>query len=156
MFSCSGGECSSFDRIILDWADLKIRFLNLSCHNVCVYLMYMYFMLWIQYLHVCNLMYRATDMTFSIGLFYISIYIKLHFTCFKIRYARPSRQGLLNPVFPRFKRESEGGRSFTVSTTRLWNIIPINIGSKPSLASFKKTMFDHFKDSYKHLDRFIF
>ena len=69
---------------------------------------------------------------------------------------RPSRHGLLNLVCPRFKRESEGGRSFTVSTTRLWNMIPSNIRSKPSLASFKKTMFDHIKDSYKHLDRFIF
>ena len=68
---------------------------------------------------------------------------------------RPSRHGLLNLVCPRFKRESEGGRSFTVSTTRLWNMIPSNIRSKPSLASFKKTMFDHFKDSYKHLDRFL-
>ena len=69
---------------------------------------------------------------------------------------RPSRHGLLNLVCPRFKRESEGGRSFIVSTTRLWNMIPSNIRNKPSLASFKKTMFDHFKDSYKHLDRFIF
>ena len=45
-----------------------------------------------------------------------------------------------------------------VSTTRLpvWNPIPSNIRSKPSLASFKKTMFDHFKDSNKHLDPFIF
>ena len=68
----------------------------------------------------------------------------------------PSRHGLLNLVCPRFKRESEGGRSFIVSTTRLWNMIPSNIRNKPSLASFKKTMFDHFKDSYKHLDRFIF
>ena len=69
---------------------------------------------------------------------------------------RPSRHRLLNLVCPRFKRESEGGRSFIVSTTRLWNMIPSNIRNKPSLASFKKTMFDHFKDSYKHLDRFIF
>ena len=64
---------------------------------------------------------------------------------------RPSRHGLLNLVCPRFKRESEGGgRSFTVSTTRLWNMIPSNIRSKPSLVSFKKSMFDHFKDGYKH------
>ena len=68
---------------------------------------------------------------------------------------RPSRHGLLNLVCPRFKRESEGGRSFIVSTTRLWNMMPSNIRNKPSLASFK-TMFDHFKDSYKHLDRFTF
>ena len=69
---------------------------------------------------------------------------------------RPSRHGLLNLVCPRFKRESEGGRSFTMSTICLWNMIPSNIRSKPSLASFKKTIFDHFKGSYKHLDRFIF
>ena len=68
----------------------------------------------------------------------------------------PSSHGLLNLVCLRFKRESEGGRSFTVSTTRLWNMIPSTIRSKPSLATFKKTMFDHFKDSYNHLDRFIF
>ena len=70
---------------------------------------------------------------------------------------RPSRHGLINPVCPQFKRESEGGRSFTVSTTRLWNMIPRDTRSKPTLASFKKTMLlDYYKDSYKHLDRFIF
>ena len=63
---------------------------------------------------------------------------------------RPSRHGLLNLVCPRFKRESEGGRSFTVSATLC------NIRGKQSLASVKKAMLDHFKDSYKHLDRFIF
>ena len=69
---------------------------------------------------------------------------------------RSSRHGLLNLVCPRFKRESEGGRSFTVSTTRLWNMIPSNIRNKPSLVSFKKAMFDYFKDTYKHLDHFTF
>ena len=69
---------------------------------------------------------------------------------------RSSRHGLLNLVCPRFKRESEGGRSFTVSTTRLWNMIPSNIGNKPSLVSFKKAMLDYFKDTYKRLDHFTF
>ena len=69
---------------------------------------------------------------------------------------RSSRHGLLNLVCPRFKRESEGGRSFTVSTTRLWNMIPSNIRNKPSLVSFKKAMFDYFKDTHKHLDHFTF
>ena len=65
---------------------------------------------------------------------------------------RPSRHGLLNLVCPRFKRESEGGRSFSVSTTRLWNRIPLYIRNKPSLVGFKKAIFDFFKDSYKDLD----
>ena len=69
---------------------------------------------------------------------------------------RSSRHGLLNLVCPRFKRESEGGRSFTVSTTRLWNTIPSTIRNKPSLVSFKKATFKFFKDTYKHLDHFTF
>ena len=69
---------------------------------------------------------------------------------------RSSRHGLLNLVCPRFKRESGGGRSFTVSTTRLWNMIHSNIRKKPSLISFKKAMFDYFKDTHKHLDHFTF
>ena len=67
---------------------------------------------------------------------------------------RSSRHGLLNLVCARLKRQSEGGRSFTVSTTRLWNMIPSNIRNKPSLVSFKKAMFDYFKDTHKHLDHF--
>ena len=33
----------------------------------------------------------------------------------------------LNLVYPQFKRESEGGKSFSVSTIRLWNKIPREI-----------------------------
>ena len=48
---------------------------------------------------------------------------------------------LYSLVCPRFKRESEGGRSFSVSTTRLWNRIPLYIRNKPSLVGFKKAIF---------------
>ena len=41
-----------------------------------------------------------------------------------------------------------GRKVFDSVDHSLWNTIPTSIRSKPSLARFKKTMFDHFKDSY--------
>ena len=64
-----------------------------------------------------------------------------HLTQMLIRNAdvngRTSRYGQLNFVCPRFKRESEVGRSFSVSTCRLWNIMPAHIKNQPNLTSFK-------------------
>ena len=54
---------------------------------------------------------------------------------------RTSKHSQLNLVCPRFKRESEGGRSFSVSTSRLWNIMPVHIKNQPTLTSFKKINF---------------
>ena len=54
---------------------------------------------------------------------------------------RTSRHGQLHLVCPRFKRESEGGRSFSVSTSRLWNIMPAHFKNQPNLTSFKKSIF---------------
>ena len=48
---------------------------------------------------------------------------------------RTSRHGQLNLVYPRFKRESERERSFTVSTIRLWNKIPSEIRNSRILNS---------------------
>ena len=68
---------------------------------------------------------------------------------------RSSRHGHLNLICPRFKRETEGGRSFSVSTSRLWNMLPTHIKNQSTLTSFKKSIFKHFMDSYKELDHFI-
>ena len=42
-------------------------------------------------------------------------------------HSRESRRGDFNLVCPRFKREREGGRSFSVSPTRFWNSLPRDI-----------------------------
>ena len=68
---------------------------------------------------------------------------------------RSSRHGHLNLICPRFKRETEGGRSFSVSTSRLWNMLPTHIKNQPTITSFKKSIFKHFMDNYKELDHFI-
>ena len=51
---------------------------------------------------------------------------------------RTSRHGQLNLVCPRFKWETEGRRSFTASTSRLWKMMPAHIKNQPNLSSFKK------------------
>ena len=52
---------------------------------------------------------------------------------------RNTRNGQINLYCPRYKYESDGGNSFSVSVTRLWNSIPTNIRRLPTLNSFKKS-----------------
>ena len=40
---------------------------------------------------------------------------------------RTGRYSKLNFAYPRFNRETEGGRTFSVSATRLWNQLPTNL-----------------------------
>jgi len=68
---------------------------------------------------------------------------------------RTSRHGQLNLICPQFKWETEGGRSFSVSTSHLWNMISAHLKNQPNLTSFKKSIFKHFMDSYKELAHFI-
>ena len=60
----------------------------------------------------------------------------------------------LNLVYPQFKRESAGGKSFSISTIRLWNKIPSEIRNKQNLICFQKSMLEHFVNSCKDLDYF--
>ena len=64
---------------------------------------------------------------------------------------RSSRHGHLNVICARFKRETEGRRSFSALTSRPWNMLPAHIKNQSTLTSFKKSIFKHFMDSYKIL-----
>ena len=66
-------------------------------------------------------------------------------------HTRSGRYSALNLVCPRYNRESEGGRTFSVSATRLWNSLPINLKKGTCVTSFKKAIYltryndvDHF------------
>ena len=54
----------------------------------------------------------------------------------------------INLYCPRFKFESDGGKSISVSITRLWNNVPSTIRSLPTLNSFKKSYRKLLSDSY--------
>ena len=60
------------------------------------------------------------------------------------------------PPPPTKKRvETEGGGSFAVSATRLWNSTPIEIRKLDSVACFKKTMFAKIFKEQQCLHHFI-
>ena len=69
-------------------------------------------------------------------------------------HSRESRHGDFNLVCSRFKRETEGGRSFSVSTTRLWNSLPRDIKSRSSLLSLSKALTAFFTDRYQNTEHF--
>ena len=67
---------------------------------------------------------------------------------------RVTRHGLKNLVCPRFKRESKGGRSFTICSIRFWNSLPNGLKTVQGLSTFKKAIFQHFNDKYNDIDHF--
>jgi hypothetical protein len=48
--------------------------------------------------------------------------------------------GGLNLVCPIFKRETEGGRSFSVSCSRFWNSLSNHVDTQKPLASLRKAL----------------
>ena len=67
---------------------------------------------------------------------------------------RQSRYRSLNLICPRYKRETEGARTFHVSAKRFWNSLPNYIKNRSSLAILKKCLRNYFLDSYNNIDHF--
>jgi hypothetical protein len=49
---------------------------------------------------------------------------------------------------------TEGGKSVTVSSIKIWNNLPKDIKMKPSVNSFKFALKKYYLESYKGIDRF--
>lgn len=62
--------------------------------------------------------------------------------------SRSNRHSKLNLVCPRYKRETEGGKSFGVIGARLWNSIPADIRRNDSFYSFKRAIRKYFLEQY--------
>ena len=58
--------------------------------------------------------------------------------------SRSNRHSKVSLVCPKYKKESEGGRSFGVIGSKLWNTIPADIRSNDS----KKTLKKYFLEQY--------
>lgn len=67
---------------------------------------------------------------------------------------RSTRHGNLNLVCPKYLRNNDGGKAFSVDAVKLWNSLPHDIKNKPSIKLFKTAMKKHFISSYKNLDNF--
>jgi len=67
---------------------------------------------------------------------------------------RNTRFAKLNLNCPRYKRESEGGRSFAVRAIRSWNSLNVEFKRSPSAKSFKRSLFKSILSDQKRLNRF--
>lgn len=62
------------------------------------------------------------------------------------QHRRSTRNAHIKFVTPRYVREREGGKTFSVVTSKLWNKLPIKLRSSPSLRVFKKGLRNIFLD----------
>ena len=69
-------------------------------------------------------------------------------------HSRQSRHGATNLVCPHFRRETEGGRTFTISSIRLWNSLNTQLKKVDSISSFKTALFKHFFEINNNLTHF--
>ena len=66
-----------------------------------------------------------------------------------------TRTGKLNLACLRFNRETEGGKTLSVSATRLWNQLPINLKKEATVVvSLRKAFHRHFSTSYDEVKHF--
>ena len=71
-----------------------------------------------------------------------------------VRNSRNTRYANFNAICPRYKRETEGGRTFLVTATRQWNNIPLNIRKVDSLNCFKNILQSNILKDQQHLHHF--
>ena len=55
-------------------------------------------------------------------------------------HTRKTRYSSYNVICPRNKNETEGGRTFTVTSCKLWNSLPLEFRHKDSLSCFITNM----------------
>ena len=55
---------------------------------------------------------------------------------------------------PGYNREPEGGRTFSVSATRLWDSLPINLKKGTCVTSFRKVIYSHSLTRHNDVDHF--
>ena len=57
-------------------------------------------------------------------------------------HTRNTRFNNMNMVCPKYIRETEGGRTFTVRTTKDWNTLDVSLRKQKSITSFKRSFYN--------------
>ena len=80
------------------------------------------------------------------------------------RHSRDTRYCNFNVVCPKYNRETEGGKTFRVTSCKLWNMLPLSIRKEKSIKTLKRNLWNkifneqcstgHFS-SLKQFRRFI-
>ena len=68
-------------------------------------------------------------------------------------HTRTTRYSQLNMMCPKYKRSTEGGRSFSVRTIKEWNNIDLNIRTLKSVSAFKKKLWRNMLSNQKAAKR---
>ena len=56
-------------------------------------------------------------------------------------HTRNTRFNNMNMVCPKYTRETEGGRTFTVRTIKDWNALDVTLRKHKSIATFKRSLY---------------
>ena len=71
-------------------------------------------------------------------------------------HSRQTRYANFNLACPIVKRQKEGGRTFTVTTCKLWNSLPLTTRKLTTLSSFKKSLWKNIFNNQLLLCIFFF
>ena len=69
-------------------------------------------------------------------------------------HSRNTRYSSSNLLCSRYKRETEGGRTFAVISCRLWNSLPLTLRKLETVKLFKHKMWGHFFNEQLILNSF--
>ena len=81
------------------------------------------------------------------------MYIESTLTTNHSLHGRETRHGQHNLICPKFHNIAEAGRSFQVSSVKLWNSSN-ELKKKRSTSSFRNDLRNYFIDSYRDIDSF--
>ena len=70
------------------------------------------------------------------------------------RHTRATRYRNFNLLCPRYKRETEGGSTFVVTTCKAWNNLPLELRKKPTVQSFRSSLRKSFLENQRCLAHF--
>ena len=88
----------------------------------------------------CSIIYKRINRT-------LPNYLNSHIIINNNRHGRNTHYANINIVCPKYRRETEGARTFSVSAAKLWNSVPFDIRKVDSLPCFKNNMISRvFKD----------
>ena len=71
------------------------------------------------------------------------------------RHSLNTRYSNSNNICPRYKRKTDGGRTFAVTGAKLWNSLPLELRKNVSLKVFKNNMWNSIFEYQKLLNHFI-
>ena len=71
------------------------------------------------------------------------------------QHARTTRYSGSNFICPRYNRETEGGKTFAVTTCKLWNRLKLDLRNSMSLRAFKNNYWNSIFNEQKELHNFI-